>query len=156
MMPFFFSVPIFGVLEPKNGLIALFLGPILKFFHLFIFLHFRPHLGPIWVETLCLTRGLAPNRQIWQKCQNHKNTPFFIFDFLGLKSPAGMPNQYYIEISWCFSVSVSYANFGVFASKSNFEQFLCPKSTFEGTFREQTLKVGSLKVPSKVDFSQKN
>ena len=26
---------------------------------LFIFLHFWPHLGPIWVETLCFTRGLA-------------------------------------------------------------------------------------------------
>ena len=50
---------------------------------------------------------------------NTKNTPFFIFDFLGLKSPAGMPDQYYIEISGYFSVSVSYANFGVFAPKSD-------------------------------------
>ena len=49
-------------------------------------------IGAVWLKN-------APNRQIWQKCQNHKmvntkNTPFFIFDFLGLKSPAGMPDQY--------------------------------------------------------------
>ena len=50
-----------------------------------------------WVGTVWLKN--SPNDQICQKCQNHKmvntkNTPFFIFDFLGLKSPAGMPDQY--------------------------------------------------------------
>ena len=34
------SVPIFGVLEPKNGLIALILGPILKFLLSVIFFAF--------------------------------------------------------------------------------------------------------------------
>ena len=40
-------------------------------------------------------------------------------------------------------------------TKSNFERFLCPKSTLEGTFRKRTFKVRSLKVSSKVDFGQK-
>ena len=34
--------------------------------------------------------------------------------------------------------------------------FFLPKSTFEDTFRERTLNVCYLKVPSKVDFGQRN
>ena len=50
-----------------------------------------------WVGTVWLKN--APNCQIWQKCQNHKKGHWrkngrFIFDFLGLKSPAGMPGRY--------------------------------------------------------------
>ena len=70
---------------------------------------------------------------------------------MGLNWLASMPDQYQIKISGCFPVSASYANFGVFMI---FEQFLCPKPTFENTFREPTLEAHSLKVSLKVDFGQ--
>ena len=58
------------------------------------------------METLCFTRGLArfgskmrqtakfgKNAQIAKRGIDEKMARF-IFDFLGLKSPAGMPDQY--------------------------------------------------------------
>jgi len=41
---------------------------------------------------------------------------YIVFNLLafGSKSPAGMPDQFKIENSGCFSFSVSYAIFGVF------------------------------------------
>ena len=55
-----------------------FLGPILKFLLLVIFLQFWPHPGPIWMETLCFTRGLAwfgsKNRQTAKFGKNAKIT----------------------------------------------------------------------------------
>ena len=38
-------MPVFGVLEPKNGLIALFLGPILKISLVIFFRNFDPTQG---------------------------------------------------------------------------------------------------------------
>ena len=72
-------VPIFGVLEPKNGLIALILGPILKFLLSVIFFAFltppRAYMDGntilyAWVGTVWLKN--APNHKIWHKSQNHK------------------------------------------------------------------------------------
>ena len=59
-----------------------------------------------------------------------KGLRFFFFWYqpmswhqFGLKSPAGMPDQFEIENSACFSVSASYANFGVFGPWSRVAHF---------------------------------
>ena len=56
--PFFFGAN-FWRFRAKKWSNSTFLGPILKLLLSVISSHFWPHPGPIWMETLCFTRGLA-------------------------------------------------------------------------------------------------
>ena len=67
-----------------------------------------------------------------------------------------MPDPFKIENSARFSVSASYANFGVFAPKSNFEHSHWPNKKFKPTLGEQTLNFRYLKVGSVFSFELKN
>ena len=100
------QVPVFAVLEPKNGLIALFLGPILKFLLLVIFFrNFDPTQGLYRLKHYALRLGWHGLAQKFAKRPNLPKMPksqkgaltkkgTFIFEFLGLTWPAGMPDQY--------------------------------------------------------------